>query len=75
MYIERDITAKFHQVANAYSAVALVGARQAGKTTFLREQARQPGMSYVSFDDPDARSIFSEDIKKHPWKLLGGPRD
>jgi len=41
MYIEREIKDKFKKVANVYSVVTLVGARQAGKTTFLKEQIKQ----------------------------------
>jgi len=44
--------------------VALVGARQAGKTTFLKKQMENKNSSYILFDDPDARSLFEEDIKK-----------
>lgn len=64
MYIEREIKAKFSKLLKAYNLVALVGARQSGKTTFLKEQMKGFNASYVTFDDPDARSIFDEDIKK-----------
>lgn len=62
-YVERKIRNKFRKVSKNYLAVALVGARQAGKTTFLKSHMRK-GSSYVLFDDPDAREIFEEDIKK-----------
>jgi hypothetical protein len=62
MYIERQIHKKFSKIAPVYSVIALVGARQAGKTTFLKKHMEKA--TYVLFDDPDARELFEEDIKK-----------
>lgn len=62
MYIERSIFNRFVKLADNYPVVALVGARQAGKTTFLKKHMQDA--SYVLFDDPDARELFEEDIKK-----------
>ncbi|MBS3774104.1 MAG: ATP-binding protein [Bacteroidales bacterium] len=62
IYIERQISDKFEKISKAYPVVALVGARQAGKTTFLKKHLH--GAAYVLFDDPDARELFEEDIKK-----------
>ncbi len=64
MYIEREINDTFRKVNSIYSAIALVGPRQAGKTTFLKEHMKHLHSSYVLFDDPDARALFEEDIKK-----------
>lgn len=64
MYVERDIISRFDKISNSYNMVAVVGARQAGKTTFLKKQIENKNSSYVLFDDPDARSLFEEDIKK-----------
>lgn len=72
MYIERDIKARLEKVAGISSIVALVGARQAGKTTFLKEQAKGRKSSYVLFDDPDVRGIFEEDIKKFERQYIEG---
>ena len=72
MFVERSIGERFERVAKAYNVIALVGARQAGKTTFLREQAKQSNSSYVLFDDPDARSLFEEDIKKFEKQYIEG---
>ncbi len=71
-YIEREIREKFRKVAGSYNVVALVGARQAGKTTFLKEQAKQLHTSYVLFDDPDSRGLFEEDIKKFEMQYVEG---
>lgn len=63
-YIERKIVELFEKVSKLYNIVAVVGARQAGKTTFLKEQMKRMNSSYILFDDPDARALFEEDIKK-----------
>ncbi|MFH1323298.1 MAG: ATP-binding protein [Methanobacteriota archaeon] len=70
MYIEREINEHFKKVANIYNTVAIVGARQAGKTTFLKEKAKEIISSYVSFDDPDVRGLFDADIKKFEIQYL-----
>ncbi len=64
MYIEREINEHFKKVAKIYNTIAIVGARQAGKTTFLKEKAKEFNSSYVFFDDPDVRGLFDDDIKK-----------
>jgi len=64
MYVRRMIREKFDKITKNYNMVAVVGARQAGKTTFLKKQIENINSSYVLFDDPDARSFFEEDIKK-----------
>jgi len=72
MYVEREISEKFGGLARAYGIVALVGARQSGKTTFLKEHAKNPGASYVLFDDPDARALFDQDVKKFEKQFIEG---
>lgn len=72
MYVEREISGKFGKIAPAYSVVALVGARQAGKTTFLKHCAGSARFSYVLFDDPDARALFDEDVKKFEKQFIEG---
>ncbi len=64
MYVEREIKELFKKVSGIYNVIALVCPRQAGKTTFLKECAKRFHSSYVLFDDPDARALFEEDIKK-----------
>ena len=72
MYIEREILRKFEKVATAYPVVALVGARQAGKTTFLKEQMKKIKCNYLLFDDPDVRNLFDEDVKKFERQHIQG---
>ena len=38
MYIEREIKEKFEKLNKVYPVLTVVGARQSGKTTFLKEQ-------------------------------------
>lgn len=71
-YVDRDITEKFIKVSEVYPMVALVGPRQAGKTTFLKHMMFGKNVSYVLFDDPDAREIFDEDVKKFRMQYLEG---
>ena len=70
MYIKRDIKNKFEKISQNYNMVAVVGARQAGKTTFLKKQMENKNSSYILFDDPDARSLFEEDIKKFEKQFI-----
>lgn len=72
MYIEREIKEKFSKLVKIYPIVALVGARQAGKTTFLKEQIKKINSSYLLFDDPDIRDLFEEDIKKFEAQNIEG---
>ena len=64
MYLEREVNTKFQKIKDSYNCIALVGPRQCGKTTFLKEHIKQLKSSYIVFDDPDAITLFEEDIKK-----------
>lgn len=70
MYIEREIKRKFEKITSTYALVAIVGARQSGKTTFLKEHSKSLKSSYLLFDDPDIRALFEEDIKKFEKQYL-----
>lgn len=72
MYVKRDITKRFKSLSESYNIIAVVGARQAGKTTFLKEQMKELDSSYVLFDDPDARALFDEDVKKFEIQYIEG---
>ncbi len=72
MYTEREIREMFRKVEKIYPIVALVGARQSGKTTFLKEQIKSLNASYLLFDDPDIRDLFEEDIKKFEKQNIEG---
>ncbi len=72
MYVERDVKEHFKSLFENYNMVAVVGARQSGKTTFLKEQMKTRDSSYVLFDDPDARALFDEDVKKFEMQYVEG---
>ncbi len=72
MYVHRIIEDKFLKIAERYPVVALVGPRQAGKTTMLKQLMKRYNASYVLFDDPDARRLFDEDIKKFMVQYMEG---
>ncbi len=70
MYVERSIHREFLSASKLTNIVAIVGPRQAGKTTFLKEQHGAAG--YLLFDDPDIREMFDEDVKKFESQYLKG---
>lgn len=77
MYVPREMKARFHRVNEHYNIVAVVGARQSGKTTFLKHQMNNSLMeqgtaNYVLFDDPDAREMFDSDIKRFEAEYIEG---
>lgn len=72
MYIERNLAKTFDKLVGAYSIISLVGARQSGKTTFLKEHAKNKRASYLLFDDPDIRNLFEEDVKKFEKQYIEG---
>jgi uncharacterized protein len=60
MYIKRDISTNFHHLLHHFKAVLVTGARQTGKTTFLRNELA--GFAkYISLDDPLERQLAIED--------------
>jgi len=72
MFVYREIERLFKKSKSVYNLIAVVGARQAGKTTFLEEQIKKISSSYVLFDDPDARALFEADIKKFEMQYIKG---
>lgn len=72
MFVEREIRKKFEKINKVYNMLALVGARQSGKTTFLKHELEKIKGDYVLFDDPDVRKLFEEDIKKFEIQYIVG---
>jgi len=52
--------------------IAVVGPRQAGKTTFLKRMLDQQNSAYLLFDDPDIRTLFDQDVKKFELQYMEG---
>ncbi len=59
MIIKRTITPHLKKLAEQFSAVAVMGPRQSGKTTLVKEAF--PEHAYVSLEDIDKRVIAKED--------------
>ena len=72
MYVEREIQPKFNDLAKIYPIVAIVGPRQAGKSTFLQKQAGGRDIPALSFDDPDVKELFNADIKRFEREHIQG---
>jgi len=72
MYIEREIKKQFEHLSGVYNIVAVIGPRQAGKTTFLKEKIKRMGAAYITMDDPDVRLLFDEDVKKFENQYIAG---
>lgn len=70
MVLKREIELEFNNRSKVYKILALVGPRQSGKTTFLKEHIHSSAGEYFSFDDPDIRNLFSEDIKKFEIQFI-----
>ncbi|MCK4730120.1 MAG: ATP-binding protein [Candidatus Aenigmarchaeota archaeon] len=70
MYIKRDAEKTIEKIYRVYKIMAVVGARQAGKTTLLRNTLEKQKGDYITLDDPDAREMFDEDIKKFENQYL-----
>jgi len=72
MYIKRDLESELDRLVRLFKITAIVGPRQAGKTTLLRKHLQLGGpQSYISFDDPDVLTLFDRDIKHFEKQYLG----
>ena len=70
--ITRDITREFHTQRKEYPIVTVIGPRQAGKTTLVRNAL--PEYDYVSLEHPEARGIAEADpkafLRQHPSPVI-----
>lgn len=60
MFIRRELEKAFLDANGFFSVLLLTGARQVGKTTFLKKIA-EPGRGFVSLDPLDARAKAAQD--------------
>lgn len=60
MYYERSLTDVWLDANRQFPVLLLTGPRQVGKTTFLQHTCDK-ARTYVTLDDPDARSLAKED--------------
>lgn len=70
--IPRKGTKQLHDLLRYFPAVALVGARQTGKTTLV--QSALSGYSYVSLDVPSEAAMAEHDpegfFTRHPEPVI-----
>lgn len=57
--IERDIAPELETLVTEYPIVTVIGPRQAGKTTLVREHL--PHFAYANLESPDTRAFAAED--------------
>ncbi|MBK8164744.1 MAG: ATP-binding protein [bacterium] len=73
MYIRRTLDQHFRAAADHFPVMLVTGARQVGKTTFLREIAGE-GRTYLSLDDPRlvelARSDPPQFMQRYPGPVI-----
>lgn len=73
MYIRRTLDQHFREAADHFPVMLVTGARQVGKTTFLREIADE-GRAYLSLDDPRlvelARSDPPQFMQRYPGPVI-----
>jgi predicted AAA+ superfamily ATPase len=73
MYIRRTLDQPFRAAADHFPVMLVTGARQVGKTTFLREIAGE-GRTYLSLDDPRlvelARSDPPQFMQRYPGPVI-----
>ncbi len=65
MYIKRNLEDKLLQYLNSPEIIAVIGPRQSGKTTLLKQiyaNYKEQGV-FISFDDPDILSLFEHKIE------------
>lgn len=60
MFVKRQLQKAFETASSHFPAVLLIGARQVGKTTFLRHIS-EPERKYVSLDDMASRTLANDD--------------
>jgi predicted AAA+ superfamily ATPase len=67
----RRIAAQLDRRLTTFRSAAILGARQVGKSFFLRAYAKERDGLYFSFDDPLVRA----DVMRDPLGWLDGHRD
>ena len=68
-YYNRNIESLFKDYTNNFKVVLIIGHRQAGKSTFLKN-IKEPGRKYVTLDDLELRALANKDPKTFINKYL-----
>ena len=73
MYVPRTMETFFQKAASQFPVMLVTGARQVGKTTFLRRMS-DSGRTYVTLDDPSVLALARGDpalfLQRFPAPLL-----
>lgn len=71
MYIERFLEEDIRKYLQDREIIAIVGARQCGKTTLMKKVFNElSNAEFISFEDRDLLSLFSNDIKSFVEKYV-----
>jgi len=63
MYVNRNLERKITAYLKTPEIIAILGARQVGKTTLLQNMFKNhPGCKFITFEDREILSLFQEDI-------------
>ena len=73
MYVERFLERQIKRYLEDKEIIAIVGARQCGKTTMMKEIFKGlKNAVFISFEDRDTLELFSKDIKSFIEKYVNG---
>lgn len=61
MYINRELERKFLEMDRFFKAVLVIGARQVGKSTMLKQLAKEQNRTVVTMDDDYIRELAQND--------------
>ncbi|MEK7586780.1 MAG: ATP-binding protein [Patescibacteria group bacterium] len=70
IYIKRKIDTKIQEYIKLPEILAIVGPRQAGKTTYLKHLIAEKAGAFVSFEDVDILNLFNNNLKEFALKFL-----
>lgn len=71
MFIKRNLTEVLERYSSKFPVIGVVGPRQAGKTTLVRETFSQH--RYFSLEDPDVRDLVMADPRDFLERDYGSP--
>ncbi|WP_022852306.1 ATP-binding protein [Thermodesulfatator atlanticus] len=76
IYVPRFLEEKITRYLEAPEIIAVLGARQVGKTTLLKRlYERVPGPKiFLDFEDPEVLALFEEDVKAFARLYIEGKR-
>ena len=60
-YIKRELERKFLEADKFFKAILVIGARQVGKSTMLKELAKKQNRTVVTMDNDYVRSLANND--------------